>query len=152
MRIARLVVIITILVLCLASGAPWAQNTAKHEDIKKLLDIIGARGIGLRVFNQVIAAFQRSNTEAPEEIWQEISREAETRIDDFITGRLAPIYDQYLSHDDIKGMLAFYQSPLGEKLLSIMPQMSQESMIAGQAWGREFAEAVKKRLEDKRAK
>lgn len=147
MKVARLAVITTMLTLCLASGSLWAQNTAKHDDIKKLLDIIGARGIGMRVFNQVIAAFQRSNTEAPEEIWQEISREAETRIDDFITGRLVPIYDQYLSHDDIKGMLAFYQSPLGEKLLSIMPQMSQESMIAGQAWGREFAEAVKQRLE-----
>ena len=149
MRVACLAVIATMLILCMASGAAWAQNTAKQDDIKKLLDIIGARGIGLRVFNQVIVGFRRSNTETPEAVWQEIYREAEARIDDFVTGRLGPIYDQYLSHDDIKGMIAFYQSPLGEKLLSVMPQMSQESMIAGQAWGREFAEAVRKRLDDK---
>jgi hypothetical protein len=72
--------------------------------------------------------------------------EAEAQTDSFVAERLVPIYDQYLTHEDIKGLVAFYESPLGAKLLSVMPQMSQESMLAGQTWGREFAETVRQRL------
>ncbi len=149
MRTTRHMTGTLLVLLTLLGGHVAAQEGTKHDDIQRLLKVMGARTIGLRVFNQVLAGFRRVHRDVPEAVWQEVRRDAEARVDSFVTEQLVPIYDQYLSHDDIKGLLAFYASPLGQKLLRVMPQMSEESMIAGQAWGREFAEAVNKRLAEK---
>jgi hypothetical protein len=38
-----------------------------------------------------------------------------------------PIYDKYFSSDDLKELVAFYKSPIGEKFVKLMPQIYQES-------------------------
>jgi hypothetical protein len=37
-----------------------------------------------------------------------------------------PIYDKYFTADDIKAMLAFYDSPTGRKVTAAMVPMTQE--------------------------
>lgn len=147
----HLLTIVTVLLFGLSvfleSG--WAQGAAKHDDIKTLLTLTGARAIGMRASAQVLEMYKRANTGIPADAWQEILRDAEARVEEFVTERLVPIYDQYLSHDDIKALIVFYESPLGKKLLHVMPQMSQESMMAGQAWGKDFAENVHKKLAER---
>lgn len=48
-----------------------------------------------------------------------------------------PIYDKYFSDDDIKSMLAFYATPVGKKMVQVLPQLTNESMEVGQKWGQE---------------
>jgi hypothetical protein len=48
---------------------------------------------------------------------------------------LAPIYDKYLSDDEIKGLIVFYQTPLGKKTLEVMPKVMAESQEEGRKWG-----------------
>jgi hypothetical protein len=146
MSVKSTCLVVVAIVLALSVTLAQAQQTAKQDDIKRFLTIIGARTIGLRVFNQIIESLQKAHPDIPESVWQEMLGEAEAQTDSFVAERLVPIYDQYLTHEDIKGLVAFYESPLGAKLLSVMPQMSQESMLAGQTWGREFAETVRQRL------
>jgi hypothetical protein len=38
---------------------------------------------------------------------------------------LYPTYDEYFTEDDIKGMIAFYKTPTGEKMISVSPQLTQ---------------------------
>lgn len=70
-----------------------------------------------------------------------------------------PIYAKYFSVEDIEGLTKFYQTPLGKKTLSVLPQtvieMQTASMQLGQKVGRESMEEVltehpdlKKALED----
>jgi len=47
-----------------------------------------------------------------------------------------PIYDKHLSHEEIKGLIQFYQTPLGQKTLTELPQMMSELQTEGQSWGR----------------
>ena len=147
----RSYLVVLALVLGLGLGPVYGQNeaTTKQADIKKLLGITGASRTGLRVFSQVIGMFQRAHSEVPEAVWIEMVSEAEAKVDDFVTEMLVPIYDKHLTHDDIKGLVAFYETPAGRKLLAVMPQMHQESRQAGEIWGREFARAVQERLAEK---
>jgi hypothetical protein len=46
-----------------------------------------------------------------------------------------PIYDKYFSHEEIKGLIQFYQTPLGQKMLSVLPKMTAEIVDLGQQWG-----------------
>jgi uncharacterized protein len=38
---------------------------------------------------------------------------------------LYPTYDEYFTEDDIRGMIAFYKTPTGEKVISVTPQLTQ---------------------------
>ena len=147
----RTYIVALALVLGLGLGPVYAQDegTTKQADIKKLLNITGASKTGLRVFSQVIGMFQRAHSEVPEQVWMEMFSEAESRVDDFVTEMLVPIYARHLTHEDIQGLIAFYETPAGRKLLTVMPQMHQESRQAGEIWGREFARTVQERLAEK---
>jgi hypothetical protein len=52
-----------------------------------------------------------------------------------------PIYAKYFSKEEIEGLTRFYQTPLGQKALSVLPQtlveMQTESMKVGETLGRE---------------
>lgn len=62
---------------------------------------------------------------------------------------IIPIYDKYYTADEINKLIEFYQKPLGKKLISVMPQIMQESMQTGQAWGEEVGKKVYKNLTEK---
>lgn len=55
-------------------------------------------------------------------------------------------YDKYLSDDDIKGLTQFYQTPLGQKTLTVLPKLTAEmqtqGMQIGQQIGKESMEEV----------
>ena len=70
-----------------------------------------------------------------------------------------PIYDRHFSDEDLKGLIAFYESPLGKKAVAVLPQVVAESQEAGGQWGQELSRKcmeevlaehpeLKKQLED----
>src|SRR5207302_707634 len=52
---------------------------------------------------------------------------------DDMTDGLVAIYDKHFTEDEIKGLLQFYGSPLGQKYAAEMPKVSAESNTAGHA-------------------
>ena len=48
-----------------------------------------------------------------------------------------PIYQHNFTEQDVRGLLAFYRTPLGQKLLKVQPVIMRESMLAGEQWGRQ---------------
>ena len=51
-----------------------------------------------------------------------------------------PIYQRNFTEQDVRGLLAFYRTPLGQKLLKVQPVIMRESMLAGEQWGRQRVE------------
>jgi uncharacterized protein len=51
-----------------------------------------------------------------------------------------PIYDKYLSDDEIKGLIQFYQTPLGRKALSVLPQITIDMQGEGQKLGQQIGQ------------
>ena len=49
----------------------------------------------------------------------------------------------------INKMIEFYQTPLGKKLVSTLPQIMQESMQVGQSWGKEVGDKIYNSLKEK---
>jgi hypothetical protein len=66
--------------------------------------------------------------------------------------QIVPLYAKYFSHKEIKKLRKFYASDLGQKTISVMPALMQESLSLGQEWGAGLApdimERVQKRLEE----
>ena len=58
-----------------------------------------------------------------------------------LTDQAVPIYAKYFSKEELEGLMRFYQTPLGQKTLSVLPQtlveMQTQSMKLGEKLGRE---------------
>jgi hypothetical protein len=47
----------------------------------------------------------------------------------------AVAYDKYLSDEDIRGLIQFYQTPLGQKALTVLPKLTVELQTEGMQMG-----------------
>ena len=59
------------------------------------------------------------------------------KADDLIE-LLIPVYDKYLSKEDIDGLAQFYQTPVGKKMVSVLPQLAVETQAAAMNLGQEL--------------
>jgi len=46
-----------------------------------------------------------------------------------------PLYDKYFSDEEIKSLIKFYETPVGQKAVSALPQLTLEMQQNGRAWG-----------------
>ena len=56
--------------------------------------------------------------------------------------QIVDVWANNFSMDDLKGLRAFYATPLGQKLISTLPAVTQQGMSAGQAWGQRVYQAA----------
>lgn len=141
-----------------AQGTPAAKiDPQKEADIRRLLEISGAKNN----FNAMIANFSsltRQNLEkrVPNEagrqfaglVVEKMQRKMNLQYDGLME-TLLPVYDKYYSDEDIRGLLEFYGTPLGQKLLSALPNITREAQSIGYQWGYKIGEdSVKEVLQE----
>jgi hypothetical protein len=59
-----------------------------------------------------------------------------------------PVYDKYFSLEDIDGLTKFYQTPLGRKTISVLPQVLMETQAAGMNLGEQVGRQAMKEVLD----
>lgn len=128
-----------------AKTAVQPGDTDKSRDIRRLLVLTGAGNLGTQVMDQILRSFRQSHPAVPAKFWDDLRGEMNA---DQLTQLVVPIYDRHLSHDDVKQLLAFYESPVGRKLIAVQPQIVAESMKAGEEWGRAAAERILQRMKE----
>jgi hypothetical protein len=120
------------------------RDAAKQRDIRKLLKITGAGQMGMDAIDQMLVLQRQANPEIPEQFWIEFRKEISANG---LTDLIIPSYEKYFTHEDIKDLIDFYESPVGRKMLENQPQLVAESKLAGQQWGSDVAQRVMARLE-----
>jgi hypothetical protein len=65
-----------------------------------------------------------------------------------ITDQMAGVYARTFTVDEMHQLIAFYQTPVGQKLLEKLPTLVQESMSIGQAWRRRLATELRDSMVD----
>lgn len=61
---------------------------------------------------------------------------------------IAKIYMQVYTHEDVKEMIKFYDSPVGKKIASSTGEITAKSQVAGQEWGMELQGIMMKYMEE----
>jgi hypothetical protein len=56
---------------------------------------------------------------------------AATGVASAVTNEMIPIYARAFSMEDIQGLIQFYESPLGQRVVKSLPEVVQESQAAG---------------------
>lgn len=52
--------------------------------------------------------------------------------------KMAKVYMETFTHEEIKQMLKFYESPVGKKMSEKAAELTKKNMVAGQQWGMEL--------------
>jgi uncharacterized protein len=130
-----------------AEAAPAADNAeAKRADVRKLLEVSGTGAMGKQAADQMITQFRTSMPNVPAEFWNEFQKEIDPAK---LTEMCIPPYEKHLTHEDVKALIKFYESPVGQKLVKVQPQIMQECMVIGQQWGQEIGQKVVAKLQEK---
>jgi len=148
----RTVCVALVLVAALAGREALAEqplaksSTEKEQDIRRFLVLSGAAKLGDQVLDSMIAMQSRTLPQVPAEFWSELRRSVSgAEMIDLVI----PVYDKYLSHEEVRAIVAFYESPAGRRLAEVQPQIMQDSMVVGQEWGRRAAEQIMAKLREK---
>ena len=137
-------------VLCLlALGNPLQaqEGNTKEQDIRRMMELTGAAKLAEQIMDQMIVALDQEG--ADKAFWESLRTEFDTQS---LLRKTIPIYDKHFTHEEIKGLIAFYESPLGSKLIEKLPAVTQESMAVGMEWGQEIAEKVIEKMEERKKK
>ncbi|HEU5403112.1 MAG TPA: DUF2059 domain-containing protein, partial [Terriglobales bacterium] len=89
--------------------------------------------------------FRRSAPGMPDGMLQDMM--AELKAEDLVESMI-PVYSKHFTGEDIRQLIAFYQSPFGQKVLREMPQIIVESNDVGTRWGEGVVQRVATRWRD----
>lgn len=119
--------IILVFVCMLAAQLTMAQDEAFKKDVMKLLEISGSSAQMDVAKNQVIKMI-------PPEKQAAFIVEFNSTIPTFYE-KLAKVYMEVYTQQDVKDMIKFYESPVGKKMAAKAGELTEKSQAAGQEWG-----------------
>jgi hypothetical protein len=120
------------------------QETEEIKNIQKLLEITGSKNLFQQVTSQMVNNIKPNFPQVPQKLWDSFQQELNY---DEVVAEMIPIYQKYFTNKEITEMIAFYETPLGKKTISVMPKLMQDSVQIGQTYGQKVAERVLKKLE-----
>jgi uncharacterized protein len=117
-------------------------DPAKEADIRKLLEVTNANALMAQSVENMEKNIKPMMAKAlPAGDYQEklldlFFERFRSKLDlQKLLDLAVPLYDKYLSDEEIKGLIQFYQTPIGQKALKVLPQLTAELAEAGQKMG-----------------
>ena len=145
-------------IICILVSPAASDNIApaKRADIEKLMRITGPPDVTKQMSNffirQMSQTIKASRPDLPAKTYRILGEEINKVIEEQMTAKggfldmVIPIYAKHFNHKDIKGLLRFYQTDLGEKTIKIWPLILQESMSLAQDWSKSLGPLIQKNV------
>ena len=137
--------------LCFTANA--FSDAEKDADILKLIEASGGMASGeqmAQIFtDQMTQVLRASGTEIPPEVLNVMPEVVMSIVSDHLPELIklvVPVYGKHFTHDEIREMLAFYESDVGKKLAQKQPQIMAESSQMGQQWGMSVGQEIQRRI------
>ncbi|HYL85747.1 MAG TPA: DUF2059 domain-containing protein [Candidatus Angelobacter sp.] len=115
-------------------------DPAKAADIQSLMELVGARDLVQEGENNAVEQSREKllatvpNNDKGQAFVNAFADSYQKKFDtDQVTEQLVGIYDKHYTEDEIKGLLQFYGSPLGQKVAAEMPKIGRETQAAVRA-------------------
>lgn len=132
-----------------AGSSGHSIDPAKETDIRSLMELVGARDAmqdfaahgADQLRDNLLASV--ANNDRGQQFVNAFIADYKTKFNpDEATAQLVGIYDQHFTQDEIRGLLQFYGSPLGQKYAAEMPKINLEMQASNRAFSTHIAKAV----------
>jgi hypothetical protein len=143
-----------------AQTSPVDGTTPSKEEVLRFLEILRVKpqlslyfdGVAKQARIGAEEGFKRKVPDATPAQLAEVDDFAEKLFQnmpiDEMVNAMVPIYQKHLSREDMDAILAFYSSPVGQKLQREQPAMMQEGMKVGGEIGRHKLESMMQQMDD----
>lgn len=123
-------------------------DPVKRADIQRLLDLVGTKALMMASMDSMAKTMRPLMTNAlPSGEYREklvdlffVKFDSLADAGQFLEIYAVPIYDKHFSDEEIRGLIKFYETPLGKKAVSALPQISNELREAGKSWGEKLGQ------------
>ena len=112
-------------------------DPVKEADIRSLMELVGTRDLVEDGANTAIEQSREKlmatlpNNDKGQAFVNAFAASYQKKFDaDQVTEQLVGIYDKHFTDDEIKGLLQFYGSPLGQKVAAEIPKINRETQAA----------------------
>jgi hypothetical protein len=132
--------------LLLAAGAEQAvaATPPSAEQVRQLMQVFSVDKMFSQMNAQMAGVMGQQLPCVPASYWQNFVDAAGVRQ---LTDRMVPIYQKHFTADEVAGLLKFYRSPLGQKVIAEMPATMAEGMQIGRQWGQQRAQTMLSQLQ-----
>jgi len=132
-----------------------AMDPEKEADIRSLMELVGAKDMVQDGITNSVEQYREKliatvpNNEKGQAFVNAFADTYQKKVDvDQLTEQLVAVYDQHFTHDEIKGLLQFYGSPLGQKVAAEMPKIGREIQARSRAAGTKAAKEALQALKE----
>lgn len=147
----KLLVSLFLLLGLFAAGTAQAQQQTEQQKYRatvvRMIEAGNSMALYESTVDQLMNYFRQSTTGIPEEFWTGLHEEIGGISMELLVDMLTPIYAKYLTQEDLEQIIAFYESPAGKKMVSVLPALTTEAMEVGQAWGEAIGEKLMERIQ-----
>ena len=119
---------------CGMSFFSQAQNTVSKEyevAMTKMLEVSNSLEAMKQIAPQITTMVKQQAPEAPQEFWDELEKNMENMYAQILKAMI-PVYQKYLTLEDVQGIIQFYESPVGKKLAVSNTKIAIETMPIAQ--------------------
>lgn len=127
-------ILILFICVCGMSFFSQAQNTVSKEyeaAMTKMLEVSNTMEAMKQIAPQITAMVQQQAPSAPQEFWDELEKNMQNMYARIIKAMI-PVYQKYLTLEDVQGIIRFYESPVGKKLAASNTKIAVETMPIAQ--------------------
>lgn len=147
--------LIALSVICAPVSAE-ELTPGKRADIERLLKMTGALSLGKQMANAVVVGLtqnlQKARPDIPANVLNMLPGEVAAVFDENMESfkqEIIPIYHKHFTGAELKELIKFYSTDIGQKTIKVMPALMQEGMLVGQRWGQALAPQINKRVTEK---
>jgi hypothetical protein len=123
-----------------STASSHSMDATKQTEIRSLMELIGARDLvqdgasnSIEQTREKLLATVPDNDKGQAFV-NAFAVNYQKKFDvDQVTEQLVSVYGKHFTEDEIKGLLQFYGSPLGQKFAAEMPKISREIQSATRA-------------------
>ena len=138
-------VLIATIISLFVTDISSAQESQYDKDVKRFLEINGSKQNMEPIVTQMMAQFKMMKTGVPDEFWSRAEKNMIADLDNLLL-KMVPIYKSQFSHEEIKGLIEFYESPLGKSFTEKSVKLLPQTMQIGQQWGMEIGTKIQQDL------
>lgn len=133
--------IATSIIIIVATQFTSAQSI--DDDIMRYFRVSGTEAAMDQSMEMMFDQFQQMGMPLPPAIRETIRRNMNTAE---LLREMVPIYRRHFTHNEIRELIRFHESPIGRKMAQVTPAITQESMAVTMRLGERLQAEIMKEM------
>ena len=139
------------------TAAPPASTQTEPDRLAAAHDLLEATNTDAQfatvipmMFGQLKQSMPPSGPKMQEEldrVFEEVQKQFLERRNE-VLDQIAILYAQKFSAEEMKALADFYRSPIGQKFIAAVPELTAEAMKMGNIWGRRIAMDAERKVRE----